>query len=66
MKLIYMVVAAGLIAGILYINMASKEAVVTLLSGVLVPFVQMDIDGLNVFALLLTTLGLVCFMALRK
>lgn len=74
MKLTYMVIApgviaAGLIAGLLYFNIASAKAVVTILSGVVVPFAQLNIFSadaeLNVFPLLLISLGFVCFMTLR-
>lgn len=69
MKLTYMVMAAGLITSLLYFNIASAKAVVTMLSGVVVPFAQLNIfnagDGLDAFTLLLISLGFVCFMTLR-
>ena len=69
MKLASMVIAAGLIAALLYFDIESAKAVVTKLSGVVVTFAQLNIfnagDGLNVFTLLLISLGFVCFVTLR-
>lgn len=69
MKSAFMFIAAGLIAGLFFYGIESAKAVEMMISSVVIPFAQRDIlsaeGGLNVFTLLLISLGFVCFMKLR-
>lgn len=69
MKLASTVIVAGLIASLLYFSIESAKAVETMMSGVGIRVDQLDIFSddvkFDVFALLLISIGLVCFMTLR-
>ena len=69
MKLASTVIVAGLIASLLYFSIESATAVETMMSGVGIRVDQLDIFSddvkFDVFALLLISIGLVCFMTLR-
>lgn len=69
MKLAFIFITTGLIAGLFYFSIASAKDVETMISGAVTPFDKLDIFSavveFNVFVLILISLGFVCFMKLR-